>query len=249
MITILKYTNGSIQRTNNPYRDIIFSITESDTVLTLSFDLINNYGKKIHTIISEVNKQDNADKITTIVMSEKSGSITSKIVNNYTKIGFTSADYQQDYGDINLARLYISEDMKDVCIYLYFPAPNVLGCTNIEVKDDPAISSFYLFQYCESAKKIYDNWMTKQTIIGNPIDMSKSITYLESQVDILYKILNSIVAKTNIDVSEFKSVIDAIDANSVLNIKTQDKIVEELNTDKAEIRRLQKQYYESKHNE
>ena len=86
MITILKYTNGSIQRTNNPYRDIIFSIAESDTVLTLSFDLINNYGKKIHTIISEVNKQDNADKITTIVMSEKSGSITSKIVNNYTKI-------------------------------------------------------------------------------------------------------------------------------------------------------------------
>ena len=70
------------------------------------------------------------------------------------------------------------------------------------------------------------------------LDIYDTVTYLESQVDALTKI-----ALGN-DSDDVKAVLTAADEHSVFNIKSKEKMIDEMHKDKAKIRSLQKEYYD-----
>lgn len=83
----------------------------------------------------------------------------------------------------------------------------------------------------------------KAKLISNT-DIYSSISYLESQIDLLTKIILSLEKENN----EYKEMLKEADKYSILNIKSKDKIIEEFKNDKAKIRKLQKEYYSEKAN-
>ena len=99
-----------------------------------------------------------------------------------------------------------------------------------------------LFNFCSEAKAIAEKWHAKKIYLGD-IDVNSSISYLENQVDVLYKIIEKIVEKTGVDVSEYKDVLDAVENSSSLKVNTIEKITSKLNRDKALVRHCQEEYY------
>lgn len=70
------------------------------------------------------------------------------------------------------------------------------------------------------------------------LDIYDTVTYLESQVDALTKI----ALGNNSD--DVKAVLTAANEHSVFNIKSKEKMIDEMHKDKAKIRSLQKEYYD-----
>ena len=72
------------------------------------------------------------------------------------------------------------------------------------------------------------------------VDIYNTVTYLESQVDALTRL---ILQLTNSN-SEAAKILRKADKYSVLDIKDKDKILQELETDKKNVRDMQKEYYD-----
>lgn len=87
--------------------------------------------------------------------------------------------------------------------------------------------------YTKRAENIRKKW----DMMAN-LDIYDTVTYLESQVDALTKIA---LGNNGEDV---KDVLKAADEHSVFNIKSKEKMINEMHKDKAKIRSLQKEYYD-----
>ena len=72
------------------------------------------------------------------------------------------------------------------------------------------------------------------------LDPYKSIAYLEVQVDILTRILLATLPED----SKYSKVLKAADEQSILDIKPEDALLEEITDGKARVRELQQKYYE-----
>ena len=87
--------------------------------------------------------------------------------------------------------------------------------------------------YTKRAEHIRKKW----DMMAN-LDIYDTVTYLESQVDALTKI----ALGNNSD--DVKAVLTAANEHSVFNIKSKEKMIDEMHKDKAKIRSLQKEYYD-----
>ena len=72
------------------------------------------------------------------------------------------------------------------------------------------------------------------------VDIYNTVTYLESQVDALTRL---VLQLTNSN-SEAAKILRKADKYSVLDIKNEDKILQEFETDKKNVRDMQKEYYD-----
>jgi hypothetical protein len=244
MLTVLKRTNGVLGQT--PFRDISYNITETADAITFSIVLYDSNAIALDPMTMTFDKQKTAGKITTVMVSEKLHQFSLISTYNFNKILLSGVGSRQDYGITNVLRFYIDEETMDTTVALYYPATDIVGATNVDLPVTAYNIGEQFLENCPKAKARYLKWLEKQQIVGDPIDMASSITYLESQVDVLYDILKTIIAKIDIDVTKYQTLLNAVDATSVLTVKDIDKIVSEIQSDKASIRDIQKNYYTAK---
>jgi len=128
--------------------------------------------------------------------------------------------------------------------------------TNLEIIKvyDQCNTSEIVTKYCDEEfklrKKIF-SYKNKQ--INFQLEPLNTLAYLEPQVDILGKIFFTLLAKLDDSVKEslkqeipeLETIEQVFGDYSVLNIKSVDKCLEEMNT-KAKVRRLQQDYYNYK---
>lgn len=94
-----------------------------------------------------------------------------------------------------------------------------------------------------------ENNYAKEDICKNA-PVLDSLAYLEAQVDVLSKMV-FLLAKANKDykyilensIPEFQKYKEAVESNSILNIKNMERCIDEININKKKVRELQKEYY------
>lgn len=139
---------------------------------------------------------------------------------------------------MNLARISISPDCQDIAIILSFPTNYICNSAKT-INWNPNISKAkMMLLYSPYYRKRAEQYRRKYEMMSS-LDIYDSITYLESQVDALTKY---ILKNGNQD--DLLQILKEADKDSVLNIKSKEKIINELNHDKAKVRKLQEVYYD-----
>ena len=165
------------------------------------------------------------------------------------KFNLTNGGYYHEVTPklVNIASVWIPETLdKDIVVVPHiridkFNDTDKVSYSEINLVDDNPQKT--LLSLVPEAYNKKDIWYLKHQHIKSLIDPLSSIAYLEDQVDILYKIINILLEKTNTDVSEYKQILDTVDQYSVSKIKSLDKINSEIKEDKSKIRAIQKEYY------
>jgi len=154
----------------------------------------------------------------------------------------------KDIGSLRFLSLYITKNKQDIYIHPFFYInPDSINKDGYQYIEKEMINSDHLSMLtssCQELREYIEKWNMKKFILNPNIDISKSATYLETEVDTLYKIINILLDKIKIDVSEYQPIIDAVERNNVLNIKNLEKLVSEIDEDKQNIRKQQKIYYD-----
>lgn len=157
-----------------------------------------------------------------------------------------------------LGRLYIPKDYINNPILfqsrLDIPNENIFDVENDTYelnKLDYTVMNVdgFFCRYSQEYADLFNDWKLKYSNITGMTSISDSVAYLEEEVDLLYKILNVLLTRfsSEIDISEYKELLDTINSNSVINIKSKDKILNDLKTHKNRVRNLQENYYKEKY--
>ena len=145
--------------------------------------------------------------------------------------------YADNAGKTRIARVAVDDD-GGVFVILSFACPDVTGCENIIMTPDKTASQ-HLKEACAWFKDRFDKSRKKYGLVKE-LDPYKSIAYLEVQVDILTRILLATLPED----SKYSKVLKAADEQSILDIKPEDALLEEITDGKARVRELQQKYYE-----
>ena len=136
-----------------------------------------------------------------------------------------------------IARIFINKDGTDA---------DIQWMTLVEEKEgviprEEGISHMALaIKHSEYAKEIFEAYKKKSALIGE-LDHRNSISYLEAQVDALTRYVLSLHNNDSLS-PELKVILQAADEQSVLNIKSQEKLVGEMKH-KLHVRNEQLKYY------
>ena len=233
-----------IYKRSDESQGVSYNVTETNTDVSITISANGLYGRYVSPQTITLNKEKLNRKIITV--AGKKGTYAAELIYsiNYDKLETSSIEPESNNCIFELARVFIDGDT--VSIVFYYPNADILNAENVELPPSIIVPEQALFQYNDNARSIRDAWLLKQEIIGNIVDTSKSITYLESQIDILYKCVQKLMIAANIDNTDFNDIFAAVNENSVLAIKGTDKILDEIRTDKARIREIQKEYYNKK---
>ena len=261
MIRIIKYKD--CRSNKRIIGDFIVEIEK--TASGLKFSLKGNVSKDIELIIDE----ENAEEKPGIIKEDQIFEVQQEIIFDYEVYKGTCQEiFVQDiwsknelfvkpvYGSINnkslkertnvkcqIARIVFNEDCSEVIIFFITKVNNVLGFENIEVDIKENTTTGYLEEYSSYFKAKMNKYKNKVEMLSYT-DLYNSVTYLESQVDALTRVICALHPEHDV----VKNILCAADKLSVLDIKTKEKILEEFSSDKAKIRQLQQQYYAEKTN-
>ena len=128
----------------------------------------------------------------------------------------------------------------DILIGLTYGCDVVDGLENITIEEGESMTNAFCkasIEYPEAIKPFFS-----KTEMIEKVDIYNSVTYLESQVDILTRMMLKLYNEND----ELKSLLSEADRYSVLDIKSHDSILREIADDKKNIRELQKEYYDKK---
>ena len=144
--------------------------------------------------------------------------------------------------DKRILRIFINESGSDCDIFLMSNYPvEVPNFENIVILPGKTYTQV-MSEYSVYGKNILDKVKKKSSLLGN-LDNGNSIAYLEAQVDVLTRyVLNKHM--NDIDDEELRAILIAANEYSVLDIKSKDKLIEEM-THKAHTRQEQLKYYGS----
>lgn len=148
-----------------------------------------------------------------------------------------SANQNEEY---KLCRVSIAPDCKDVVIFLEKATDYICpDANNVVVSKDTITKTQITQQYSPFYKERCD-YIHKKVTMMKSVDIYNTVTYLESQVDALTRL---VLQLTNSN-SEAAKILRKADKYSVLDIKDEDKILQEFETDKKNVRDMQKEYYD-----
>lgn len=145
-------------------------------------------------------------------------------------------------GDKRILRIFINESGDDCDVFLMLE--NTKEVPNFENILIPVGTTYaqVMTEQSNYGKAIYDKVKKKSALLGN-LDNGNSIAYLEAQVDVLTRyVLNKHM--NDIDDEELRAILIAANEYSVLDIKSKDKLIDEM-THKAHTRQEQLKYYGS----
>lgn len=143
--------------------------------------------------------------------------------------------FKSDSGDINIQCRLDTQIADDSC--KYEEAENI---PNFRVEMRKLYSTYAV----HTDKMFYHNAFIEA------LNNKTTLAYLDAQVELMSSILLKILDKhseliSDIDI-DFIPIKTAFENTSLLNIKDIDKVLDEINTNKQYVRKLQKKYYELK---
>lgn len=233
----------------NQYKDISISASETDDTLTIRIDFISGvpnidsyflektfYKNEFKGIVTSINvfKKKFESPYNLLVLTRKYNRVAAPMS---TPVNSKSCD---------VGTLYISEDNTVWIVPRIRLSENSHKFDNCEYSEEvfgERTTQQVLFEHCPEAKIVADKWYIKKEALSDSIDVNSSISYLENQVDVLYKILNKIIEKTGIDVSEYQEILTEVERASSLNINTLTDVKDKINKNKGYIRGRQQAYY------
>ncbi len=236
---------------NHAYAE--YNVKETTDIVSFYFKVIdmNDSTKIYYDNTVNINKRDYAGGIYTITLDFRDRDNPSlMLIPHLTKRNSGIGRYMTDNNINNLIRFYITDDMQDLYVYFYYYNQNeteIAGAAIIDIEPDKYYSANHAFvSNCPELQKKMPYWNAKVDL-QNKVVAFNSISYLEDQVDILYKIIQLLVEKTDIDISEYQDILNSIETNNVVNLKSISVIKKDIDEDKANVRKAQKEYYEQIH--
>ena len=147
----------------------------------------------------------------------------------------------------DIARVVFDEECKNVIILFKYHTNKIGNVERIPFDYINYTGVGILKKHSEFFKKLHDKYTTKSKMI-NQIDQYNSIAYLESQVDILTRLVLKLLSANNIIDEEkeiLAGILSKVEENSVLDIKDIESVMKEFEN-KKHVRELQRKYYEDK---
>lgn len=142
--------------------------------------------------------------------------------------------------DKGIARIVFDPACRNIVVALLQDSDDIPGCENIVYDLQERSTTGMMVEHSEYFAEVFRKRKTKANMI-NQVDIYATITYLESQVDALTRIVLTLAPE-----GEEKRILDLANQYSVLDVKKADAIIKEIQQDKGDIRRLQRVYYDAK---
>lgn len=142
--------------------------------------------------------------------------------------------------DKGIARIVFDSACRNIVVALLQDSDDIPGCENIVYDLQERSTTGMMVEHSEYFAEVFRKRKTKANMI-NQVDIYATITYLESQVDALTRIVLTLAPE-----GEEKRILDLANQYSVLDVKKADAIIKEIQQDKGDIRRLQRVYYDAK---
>lgn len=142
--------------------------------------------------------------------------------------------------DKGIARIAFDPECKDVVVALLQDSDDIPGYENVVYDLRERSTTGMMVQHSAYFAELFRKRKIKADMI-NAVDIYATITYLESQVDVLTRVVLPLIPE-----SEEKRFLQLADENSVLHIKSVNAMTEEIKRDKKQVRKLQRVYYDAK---
>lgn len=233
---------------NHAYAE--YNIKETNDIVSFYFKVVdmNDSTKIYYDNTVDINKKDCVGGVYTITLDFRNCDNPSlMLIPHLTKRKSSISRYMPDNNINNLIRFYITDDMQDLYVYFYYYNQNeteIADTTIIDLESDKYYSADHAFvSNCPELQKKMPYWNAKVDL-QNKVVALNSISYLEDQVDILYKIIQLLIKKTGVDISEYQDILNSIETNNVVSLKSISAIKKDIDEDKANVRKAQKEYYE-----
>lgn len=236
----------------NKYQDSIsveYTFTENDTTLVVSFGILDKtddsklYCSKTFNLAKEEYK---GGVYSFFLMDRYTDSLDIELV-PYMTDRKSAVPVAYDGNTVNLVRFYITESMNDVYVFLYVVDADTQETNGLKIEEVPCgilkSSTRALMSQCPELKSKFEYWKLRYELKLN-LDVSNTITYLENQIDVLYQVVEKLIQKANLDVSEYAEILNAVKINSVTTVKSNESIRDDIVKDKSNVREAQKVYYE-----
>lgn len=226
---------------------VLYSFSESDDGIHFGFKLVSMFdSSKVYSDrVVNINKKGYSGGLFSITSSRTGDKYGVHIYPKYTSRK-VSKPFSWDVDVCNLVRFYITDDLQDMYIYLYYndTSTTTLGDLPIETVDLGVNSSVdeLFFSKCPEIQEKMTGWNAKIDL-QNRVNAYNSISYLEGQLDVLYKIVEKLIEKTGTDVSEYQELLNSVDTNSVLTLKDVKVVTKDILNDKSNVRKAQTEYY------
>lgn len=247
LIYLLKQAGFS----NPKYSDTLninYSFTENESTLEIFIDVLDNqndtklYCSKTFNISKEEYK---GGVYTLFIMDRYTDCLDIEIV-PYATDRKSTLPIAYDGNTLSLVRFYITEDTKDSYIFIYGLDKEITEIDGNKIEEVPlgilGSSTRAIMSKCPELKRKFDYWKLRYEL-KLKADVSNTITYLEGQIDVLYQIIDKLIKVSNVDVSEYAEILNAVATNSVLTVKSPENIRDDIVKDKSNIRKAQKLYY------
>ena len=141
-----------------------------------------------------------------------------------------------------LFRIYVSENIEDSIIQVYYGHEAIAGFEDIVEDGDIELRMYNLVSRDKQMKHMFDMARLKSEMLG-VVDQRDSVSYLEAQVDILTRLVLELHKDDHRPLIE---ILRKADEHSVLTIKNEGALAKEFTAKKAWVRTVQKDYYEAK---
>lgn len=224
---------------DNEIPQVEYKITKNDTRIVLNFKgEIHDfeYDKTVELLFDEY-----AGKVVNLSL-QFTNTLELRISPMYEMVSRYYAASEQQNEAFGLCRVSISPDHSDIVVFLNretnYECPDA---ENVYTPDCQYTKTQIMQQYSPFYKERCD-YIHKKVTMMRSLDIYNTVTYLESQIDALTRMILRNVPDT--DTTPEAEILKEVDKHSVLDVKSTDKILEELKTDKQLVRDLQKEYYD-----
>ena len=181
--------------------------------------------KKYANSVVQVQLQDLEDKDTLVIF---------RLFNNFSYANGNAT--KANNFNKRIARVFVNEDGSDADIQWMTLVEESDSIVN---RPEGLTHMAFAIEKSAIAKKLFDAYKKKSELIGE-IDYRDSIAYLEAQVDALTRY---VLSKHMDDADpELKEILLAANTHSILDIKSKDKLIAEMDH-KAHVRNEQQKYY------
>lgn len=212
-----------------------FSFSVDGNKITLTFTV--NFADEMRTKSIDFNLEDYRGKVVQaeMVNFKDRGEIMIHSL-------YTTADYALDGMDSRfeprpIARLALNEDGTDGIFHVLGHVEKPPDNINLAERDVQTCLPVFLSEKCPYFKTVFEKFLSKKNIADN-IDIRDSLAYIEAQLDALTRIVLELVK----DDSEARRILAKADESSILNIKPEEKLLNEFGH-KEKLRTYQQTFY------
>lgn len=248
---MIRVFRPSKQSMYNIYAD--FNIEENDDRYVINISVHNRDEKGEIDFKSDIDivKEDYKGGVYSVrLFSWTNGADPSNLVITTSRNGkiLSVGNEKDSSGQYTLLKFYITDDMKDIYIYTTKCDINEEYFGNIRLEHiDTGRKYVYnstslLASVCDELNEKLKKWLPKR-VLQSTLSTNTSLSYMEGQIDVLYKIIGKLIEKTGIDVSEYQKVLDAVEQESSVNLKGVNSIADDMIKEKGFVRKEQRRYY------